>query len=123
MKYNRSVVIFLLILLLCLISYLIPTLKMESSENRTLADFHMVFNPERDSVVYRDSPVERLDAALSDQFPFREILVKQYLSIFNISENITYGIIKLFSKREENQLDLRIAGSYALIDGTGYIIA
>lgn len=121
MKYKSSVVIVLAILLLCLISYLVPSLKIESSENRTLATFHMILYPEADSVVYHESPVERLDAALSDQFPFRELVVKKYLSLINVSENFTYGVVKLFVKQQDNQYVLYTVGNYELIEDTGYI--
>ena len=94
---------------------------MESSENRTLATFDMVFHPEKDSVVYHDSPVERLDAAMSDQFPFRERVVKKYLSLFNAAENMTYGVVKLFHDKQENQYILHSIGNYELIEDTGYI--
>ena len=121
MKYKTSVVIVLSILLLCLISYFIPSIKMKSSENRTLATFQMVLYPEIDSVVFQDTPIERLDAALSDQFPFREYVVKKYLSIFNFSDNYMYSIVNLFAKKEDNQYILHTIGNYELIEDTGYI--
>lgn len=121
MRYKSSTVIVLIILLLCLISYLIPSIKMDSSENRTLATFSMVIHPEKDSVVYRQSPVERLDAALSDQFPFREYVVKRYLGVFNASENFTYDIARLFGKKPDIQYALHTIGTYELIEDTGYI--
>lgn len=121
MKYKGSAVIVLAILLLLLVSYFIPALKMESSENRTLATFHMVLHPEANSVVYHESPVERLDAALSDQFSFREVVVKKYLSLFNMSENFTHGIAKLCTKQQDNQYILHTVGNYELIEDTGYI--
>ena len=121
MKYKGSAVIALAILFLCLVSYLVPPLKIESSENRTLATFHMVLHPETDSVVYHESLVERFDAALSDQFPFREAVVKKYLSLFNASENFTYGVAKLFVKQQDNQHILHTIGNYELIGDTGYI--
>lgn len=123
MRYKSSVVLVLLILLLCLISYVVPSIKMENSENRTLATFDMVFHPEEESVVYHESPIERLDAALSDQFPFREIAVKKYLSIFNSSENRFYRIAKLFAGKRSDQYALQTVGNYELIEGTGYIIS
>ena len=121
MKHKSSAVIVLVILLLCAVSYLFPSLKEENSENRTLATFHMVLQPQKDSVVYHESPVERLDAALSDQFPFRETVVKRYLSLFNASENCSYSAIKLFSKKQDNQYVLHPIGNYGLIEDTGYI--
>ncbi len=121
MKYKSSAVIIFAILLLCMGSYFVPSIKMESSENRTLATFHMVLHPKEDSVVYHESPVERLDVALSDQFPFREVVVKKYLSLFNASENLTYGVNKLFVKQQENQYVLHTVGNYELIEDTGYI--
>ena len=121
MKYKSSVVIVFTVLLVSLALYFSPSLKMDNSENRTLATFHMVLHPETDSVVYHESPVERLDAALSDQFPFREIVVKKYLSVFNFLENHTYDIIRLFFKHQKNQFMLHTIGNYALIEDTGYI--
>ena len=121
MKHKCSVIIMFALLLLCMCSYLVPSLKMESSENRTLATFHMVFHPEEDSVVYHESPVERLDAALSDQFPFRESVVKKYLSLFNAFENMTYKAAKLFAHKKDDQYILHPVGNYELIENTGYI--
>ena len=121
MKSKCSTLVAFGVLLLFLGSYLFPSLRMASSENRTLATFDMIFHPQRDSVVYRDSPVERAEAALSDQFAFREFAVKQYLRIFNGSENLTAGLVELFSQREELQYALHSVGNYALIEDTGYI--
>ncbi len=121
MKYKSSAIIVFVILLLCAISYLIPSLKMDNSENRTLATFEMVLYPEYDSVVYHESPVERLDAALSDQFPYREVVVKKYLSLFNASENVTYEIAELFKNKQDNQYILHSIGNYEQIEDTGYI--
>ena len=121
MKHKSSVVIVFGILLLFLGSYLFPQLKQKNSENRTMATFRMVLFPEKDSLVYHDSPVERLDAALSDQFPFRETVVKQYLKFFNASENLTYSIVRSFTGKRDNQYTLHAIGSYEEIEDTGYI--
>lgn len=121
MRYKSSVIIVLAILLLCLVSYFVPFLKMESSENRTLATFRMILYPEKDSVVYYESPVERLDAALSDQFLLREVVVKKYLSLFNMSENLIYGIVKRFDEQQDDQYTLNTIGSFEMIENTGYI--
>lgn len=121
MKYRGSAVIVLAILLLCMFSFFVPSLKMESSENRTLATFDMVLHPQADSVVYHTSPVERLDAALSDQFPFREAVVKKYLSFFNLSENLTHEMAQKFGTKRENQYVLHNIGNYATIEDTDYI--
>ena len=96
---------------------------MESSENRTMATFDMIFHPDEDSVVYHESIVERLDAALSDQFAFREAVVKRYLGLFNSLENRTYDFVRLFKKKTEGQYFLRAIGDYELIEDTGYITA
>ena len=77
MKYKSSVIIAFAVLLIFLGTYFLPFLKSANTENRTLATFGMVVRPEKDSVVYRDSPAERLDAALSDQFAFREAAVNR----------------------------------------------
>lgn len=121
MKYKCSAWIVFFILLLCMVSYTVPSLKTESSENRTLATFYMVLHPKKDSVVYHNSPVERLDAAMSDQFPFREQVVKKYLTIFNAAENMTYGVARLFMHQQDNQYILHSIGNYELIEDTGYI--
>ena len=123
MKHKTTTIIAFSILLLFLISYMIPGIKGESSENRTLATFGMVLHPQKDSIVYRSSPVERLDAALSDQFAFRESAVKQYLRVFNLSEEFTRKIVDLFKKKEEHQYSLHSIGNYAEIEDTGYITA
>ena len=120
MKYKGSVLIAFAVLLLFLVSFFIPSLKMDSSENRTMATFGMVFHPEEDSVVYHSSPVERLDAALSDQFPFREFFVKKYLWFFNQSENCTARLTKKL-KLEKPQATLHAVGNYELIGETGYL--
>ncbi len=122
MKHKIFVLIIFAVLFLCAASYLFPFLRMESSENRTMATFDMVLHPEEDSVVYSESPVERLDAALSDQFPFREAVVKKYLALFDLSENITYSVARSFSKHQDDQYILHSVGNYELIEDTGYIM-
>ena len=121
MKKKISVIIVFVILMLCMCSYFAPSWKMESSENRTLATFNMILRPEKDSVVYRESPIERLEAALSDQFLFREAVVKEYLKIFNMLENSTNRIARVLSKGQDNQHVLHAIGDYEMIDDTGYI--
>ena len=86
-----------------------------------MATFGMVFHPDPNSITYRASPVERLDAALSDQFPFRDIFVKRYLKIFNTSEVISSSIKKFFSPKLPNQYSLTAVGKYQLIEDTNYI--
>ncbi len=46
---------------------------------------------------------------------------KKYLRIFNVSENYTYGFIRLFSKKGDNQYSLHVVGNYGIIEDTGYI--
>ncbi len=121
MKYKGSVILVLLFLLTCAFSYFVSSPKFETGENRTLATFYMVFHPVTNSVVYYDSPVERLDMALSDQFPLREIVIKKYLKLINTSENMIYRIVKVFSKEQENQYFLHPVGTFELIEDTGYI--
>ena len=121
MKYKGTTILFFSILILSIGSYFLPSLKMESSENRTLATFRMVLDPEKDSVVFHENPVERLESALSDQFPFRESIVKKYLSLLNTSDNLTFRIAKLFVKKPDNQYVLHSVGNYELIEKTGYI--
>ena len=121
MKYKISILIVFTIILLFLITFFIPSLKCDSSENRTMATFDMVLHPMEDSVVYYDSPVERLNAALSDQFPFRETVVKKYLKVFNVFDNLTSTIGDLFTKRAEHQYSLQAIGNYGLIENTNYI--
>ena len=121
MKYKCSVMIVFAILLLYMVSYSVPSFRIESSENRTLATFNMIFHPETDSVAYRESRVERIEAALSDQFPFREFVVKKYLRLFNASENLMINVVKRISNLQETQYVLHSAGVYELIENTGYI--
>ena len=121
MKYKSSVIIAFAVLLIFLGTYFLPFLKSANTENRTLATFGMVVRPEKDSVVYRDSPAERLDAALSDQFAFREAAVNRYLRLFNSTENFVYGLMKRFDKAEEHQYSLQVVGDYVLIEDTEYI--
>ena len=121
MKYKSSVIFIFVILILFCVSYFIPNLKMKNSENRTLATFGMVIHPDKDSVVYHDSPVERLDAALSDQFAFRELIVNNYLSFMNSSESFTYNISRQFTNTPDNQYVLHSIGQYELIDDTDYL--
>ena len=121
MKYKCSVAIVFAALLIIFATYFFPSLKMESSENRTMATFDMIFHPDEESVVYHESIVERLDAALSDQFAYREAVVKRYLSLFNTLENRTYDFVRLFKKKTEGQYFLRAVGDYELIEDTGYL--
>ena len=81
----------------------------------------MIFHPDEESVVYHESIVERLDAALSDQFAYREAVVKRYLNLFNKLENRTYDFVRLFKKETEGQYFLRAVGDYELIEDTGYV--
>ena len=96
MKNKSTVVIAFIILTLCMILYFFPSIKMMSSENRTLATFDMVAHPLENSEVYRKRPIDRFEVALSDQFPFRDYVVKKYQRLFNVTENYTYGVAKLF---------------------------
>ncbi len=121
MKYRSSTMIVFALLILLLCSFFVPSLKMESSENRSMATFDMVIHPEPESITYRKSPVERLDAALSDQFPFREKLVKSYLGIFNTSEAIASSAVKSIMPKAENQYSLTAIGKYQMIEDTNYI--
>ena len=121
MKYKSSVIIIFIILILFCMSYFIPNIKMKNSENRTYATFGMIFHPDPDSVVYHDSPVERLDAALSDQFAFRELIVNNYLSFMNSSESFTYKISRQFTNVSNEQYSLHSIGQYELIDDTEYL--
>lgn len=119
-KYKTSVVSIFAVLLFLLASFFIPSLhKEESIENRTMATFAMVLNPDPQSVVYRDTPVERLDAALSDQMIARGTLVNGYLSLFNASETAVSDIRRFFLGT--NQHYLTAVGNYQLIDNTNYI--
>jgi hypothetical protein len=125
MKYKSTTLLALAILAGMLLSYFagryVPSIRMAGTENRTYATFHMVFHPEKGSVVYHESPVERLDAALSDQFPFREAVVGKYLELANMLGNATYDLAGLFADRSGQQYALHSLGSYALIENTGYI--
>ena len=121
MKYKSSVIIILVISILFLITYFIPSLKKENSENRTLASFNMIFNPNKDSITYRNTPIERLEVALEDQFAFRESFNKDFLNIFNLLDNLTYKIIRLFKEKKDNQYTLHSIGKYELIDDTNYL--
>ena len=122
MRYRGSVILVFTVLILLLVSFFIPDLRNgESSENRSMATFDMVLHPDPDSITYRESPVERLDAALFDQFPYREKFVKRYLSIFNASEGMASSIAKLFLLKVANQYSLTAVGNYQLIEDTNYI--
>lgn len=50
-----------------------------SLENRTLATFEMVLNPNSDSVVYSDTALERFEAAMKDQFILRPFAIETFL--------------------------------------------
>lgn len=122
MKYSASSVLVLAILVLALTGFLVPGFRTsENSENRTMATFDMVINPDPESVAYRDSPVERLDAALSDQFPFREKLIRKYLLLANYSENLSENLTTLFVPRVKGQYTLHTVGNYEQIENTDYI--
>lgn len=121
MKHKYSVFLLLITLLLIFISYFIPSLKTDSNENRTLATFDMVIHPNSESVVYRDSAVERLDEALSDQFAFRDFFVNKYLKLINNSEKIMFNITKPFLN-QNNSITLHGIGEYWLINDTGVLV-
>ena len=121
MRYKGSVIIAFAVLVLILITYLIPSLKTDNNENRTLATFRMVIHPEKDSIMYRDSPAERLDAALSDQFAYRETVVTRYMKFFNDTENLVYGIKKYLAGEEDLQYTFQVIGNYVTIEDTGYL--
>jgi len=121
MRYKGSVIIAFAVLVLILITYLIPSLKTDNNENRTLATFRMVIHPEKDSIMYRDSPAERLDAALSDQFAYRETVVTRYMKFFNVTENLVYGIKKYLAGEEDLQYTFQVIGNYVTIEDTGYL--
>jgi len=120
-KYKSTVIIIFTILVICMSLYFIPSLKMKSSENRTLATFGMVIHPIENSAVYHESAIERFDVALSDQFPFREYVVKKFQGLSNAAENCTYNFIKLFIDKGNNQYFLHSVGKYELIEDTEYI--
>ena len=124
MKYRVSVLLVTGMLLLFLASFFLPAPQAaENSENRTMATFRMVLYPEKGSVVYHNSPVERLDAALSDQFPFRESMVRRYLRIFNAFENLSFSLAARLTAPQEKQYSLHALGNYVSIADTGYITA
>ncbi len=124
MKYRFSAYLLLTIVLALALSYVcLPN--GEDNENRTLATFDMVLHPQKDSVVYRDSPVERLDAALSDQIPYRHRLTGSYLRVMNGAENLSAAVLRAFSGSEDPlQLNaVRTVGNYLIINDEGYITA
>lgn len=122
MKYRVTPLILLMLSLALLVSYALPfSARSENNENRTLATFGMILNPEKDSVVYRDSPVERLDAALTDQVAGRETLVNAYLNLFNSSENLVSAIRSALGGETNKEYTLKKIGSYVEIADTGYI--
>ena len=124
MRYRISTLLLFVVLCLILAAFFVPRFRTtESSENRTLATFSMVIHPDPDSVTYRESPVERLDAALSDQFPLREKLVRGYLRIINRSEQLSVSLARKLIPRMKDQYILHAAGSYELIEDTNYITA
>lgn len=122
MKYRCSVIILTTILFALICTYFIPSLKMENSENRTLATFDMVINPDKNSVVYHDSPVERLDAALSDQFAFRGFFVNEYLKLFNVLESIMHKTSTILFSDNDTSIFLHSIGKYWMINDTGILV-
>ena len=122
MNYKSSVIITFLILFLSFFSYFVPSLKTQSNENRTMATFNMIVNPNRQSIVYNSNPVERLEAALSDQFAFRENFIRVYLNLFNFAENTAVYLTKLLIPSLRNQHTLTSIGKYQTIEDTGYVI-
>ena len=123
MRSRASVLVMLAAVCVFLLSYafVFPN-RTENSENRTLATFDMVFRPEKDSVVYHDSPVERLEAAMSDQFLFREGAVNRYLNILNTSDNLTRSLAGLDTDYSKQEYTFQSVGSYCLIENTGYVM-
>ena len=116
MRYKLSVLIVYFLLVICLASYFIPSLKMASRENRTMATFFMVLHPEENSVVYHAGMIERLESALSDQFPFRDLFIRQYLWTFNRIDNLSRCISRQIVASQDNQYAIYSIGNYEMIE-------
>lgn len=93
MKTRIITVIIPVLLLLLFLVTIIGIRPIENFENRTLATFGMVLNPEERSVVYKDSALERFEEALKDQFSFRQEAITTYLRIDTIASMGLYGYL------------------------------
>jgi len=91
-----------------------------SLENRTLANFSMVLNPDMDSIVYRDSALERFEEAMKDQFYFRKEAISARLNIDNVLSVVSKGLLNIGI--DCNKYSYTAIGDYAQIDGTNYIM-
>ena len=118
LKYATVSILMLAIIISALC--FVPIKKSGGQENRTLATFEMVLNPEVDSVVYRESALERFEEAMTDQFYLRDRAINTYLLIDNWSSKFVNGLWKLVKSGDE--YSFTTIGDYAQIDGSDYII-
>ncbi|MCI8418125.1 MAG: hypothetical protein HFI33_11655 [Lachnospiraceae bacterium] len=124
-KYRGSVKVCFLLLIIMLISYFVlDDDKSDTFENRTMADFSMVFHPaSKDSVVYKETAVERLEEALKDQFFMREPILYGYITTMDFLAKTTSDVIQIYQKpsKREGQYTYEIIGNYIRIGGTNWI--
>lgn len=93
----------------------------DTLENRKLATFQMVINPDEKSVIYQDSVLERFEAAMKDQIYFRSNAIALFLQVDSKLSRLAKDVMMQYSTKE-NQYSYTSIGEYALIDGTDYVI-
>ena len=93
MKTKSMPVITALLLIILGVLCFIDKSSIDNYENRTLADYSMVFNPDVNSITYRDNVIERFEEAMKDQFFLRNDFITSYLYINNMLSNISVMLL------------------------------
>ena len=115
---KRFVFFYMIICGAVLLMYFLPLKKHNGQENRQMAEFTHVFHPpEKTSVVYKDSYVERFEAAMKDQFAYRSHVLKVYMFIENFSAHLSNMIML----RNVPYHWYEYIGKYIRIDGTDWL--
>ncbi len=119
MRTKTFTILIMLMLMVAFASYFIGIQNNGNRENRTMANFDMVFNPEKDSVAYKDTISERFEAALRDQFKLRI----QAVDLWIVANYLTSVLAKdiYFYENKSNAYTYTEIGDYIRIDGTNYI--
>lgn len=120
MKTKSMPVITALLLIILGVLCFIDKSSIDNYENRTLADYSMVFNPDVNSITYRDNVIERFEEAMKDQFFLRNDFITSYLYINNMLSNISVRLLYVPSN-DKKQYSYTEIGDYINIQGRGFI--
>ena len=111
MKTKSMPVITALLLIILGVLCFIDKSSIDNYENRTLADYSMVFNPDVNSITYRDNVIERFEEAMKDQFFLRNDFITSYLYINNMLSNISVRLLYVPSN-DKKQYSYTEIGDY-----------